>query len=335
MKVYSDLEYLKLNRIQKILYKIGRFFVNIPKWLLKIIKIIGRFFKKIGIKIYELFKDLAMTFVKGDYKTRISYLIMGFGNVTRGQIGRGILFFAFEVAFIVYMIFGGAYWLSMMPSLGIQGPTKELVPDSDGWDVMTTVYHDNSFKILLYSVLTIFFIIAFAYTWRLNIKQNVIAQGILDTKNRKKLSKERRIEVSKYKKSNPVSHKDDKIEIRRRKDEINKKYDDAINSLTVDNKVQLKADKDKLNKERKFELRHVREDRGLFEIKRNYYEQINACGKPLRSGREDLQSVVDDQFHKTLLALPVTGIIVFTVLPIVFMILVAYTNYDEIGRAHV
>ena len=164
--------------------------------------------------------------------------------------------------------------------------------------------------------------------WKLNIKQNVIAQGILDTKNRKKLSKERRIEVSKYKKSNPVSHKDDKIEIRRRKDEINKKYDDAINSLTVDNKVQLKADKDKLNKERKFELRHVREDRGLFEIKRNYYEQINACGKPLRSGREDLQSVVDDQFHKTLLALPVTGIIVFTVLPIVFMILVAFTNYD-------
>jgi len=37
---------------------------------------------------------------------------------------------------------------------------------------------------------------------------------------------------------------------------------------------------------------------------------------------------VDDQFHKTLLALPLTGIIIFTVLPIVFMILVAFTNYD-------
>jgi arabinogalactan oligomer/maltooligosaccharide transport system permease protein len=38
--------------------------------------------------------------------------------------------------------------------------------------------------------------------------------------------------------------------------------------------------------------------------------------------------MVDDQFHKTLLALPMTGILIFTVLPIVFMILVAFTNYD-------
>ena len=38
--------------------------------------------------------------------------------------------------------------------------------------------------------------------------------------------------------------------------------------------------------------------------------------------------MVDDQFHKTLLALPLTGILIFTVLPIVFMILVAFTNYD-------
>jgi arabinogalactan oligomer/maltooligosaccharide transport system permease protein len=38
--------------------------------------------------------------------------------------------------------------------------------------------------------------------------------------------------------------------------------------------------------------------------------------------------MVDESFHKTLLALPLTGIIVFTVLPIIFMILVAFTNYD-------
>ena len=37
---------------------------------------------------------------------------------------------------------------------------------------------------------------------------------------------------------------------------------------------------------------------------------------------------MDDQFHKTLLALPLTGILIFTVLPILFMILVAFTNYD-------
>ena len=37
---------------------------------------------------------------------------------------------------------------------------------------------------------------------------------------------------------------------------------------------------------------------------------------------------MDENFHKTLLALPVLGILIFTVLPIFFMILVAFTNYD-------
>ena len=332
MKVYSDLEYLKLNRIQKILYKTARFFIAIPRWLLNVLFAIGRFFKMLGIKIYTELKDIVMTFVNGDYKTRVSYVVMGFGNAMRGQIGRGVVFFAFEVAFIVYMIFGGGYWLSMMPSLGLQGPTKELVPDPDGWDVMTTVYHDNSFKILLYSVLTIFFMVAFVYTWRLNIKQNAIAQQILDTKSRNELSKQCKQEISAYKKSLPkltsAEKAQRKAERQAKIDSINKKYDEAIAALTVDNKVQLRHDTEKLNKERKFELKHVDDDPKLLEIEKKYYEQINACGKPLRSGKEDLQSIIDDQFHKTLLALPVTGIIVFTVLPIIFMILVAFTNYD-------
>ena len=55
---------------------------------------------------------------------------------------------------------------------------------------------------------------------------------------------------------------------------------------------------------------------------------ISAAGKKLKSGADDLRSLVDEQFYKTLLALPLTGIVVFTVLPIVFMILVAFTNYD-------
>jgi len=38
--------------------------------------------------------------------------------------------------------------------------------------------------------------------------------------------------------------------------------------------------------------------------------------------------LVDEKFYKTLLALPLTGITLFTVLPIVFMIFVAFTNYD-------
>lgn len=57
-------------------------------------------------------------------------------------------------------------------------------------------------------------------------------------------------------------------------------------------------------------------------------EEILASGKKLKSTKDDLRSLVDEQFHKTLLALPVTGILLFTVLPTIFMIMIAFTNYD-------
>ena len=229
MTTYSDLEFLKLSKGQKALYKLRRFFCSIPG-------AIGRFFAGIGKGLWKGVKavgrecaDIVSTFVHGDWKTKLSYLVMGFGCIARGQILRGLLFLLFEAVFIGYMVLAGGYWLSMLPSLGKIGPHEEYDMLFDSYK---TVYGDNSFKIMLYGVLTIFFIVAFIYTWRQNVKQNKLAEKIL------------------------------------------------------------------------------------------------AGGKKLKSGKEDLRSLVDDQFHKTLLALPMTGILVFTVMPIVFMILVAFTNYD-------
>ena len=227
----TDLDYLKLPKFKKFLYKLLSFFKAIPRWFLNLFKKIGRFFKKVGLKIGGEAKDIFLTFKNGDWKTRMSFLIFGFGHLARGQILRGIFFLLFELVFVVYLIFGGAYWLSMLGTLGTVGPHTEWV-DVGGIDVEKTIYGDNSFRILLYGILTIFFIIAFIYTWRINVKQN---------------------------------------------------------------KIQ---------------------------------EEILATGKPLKSGKDDLHSLVDDQFHKTLLALPITGIMIFTVLPIVFMIIIAFTNYD-------
>lgn len=230
MKKLDSLEYLKLSKFKKILYKLASFFAGIPGWFLRIIKAIGRFFVKLGKKIKDEAVDIVKTFINGDWKTKLSYLIMGFGSFARGQVLRGILFFLFEAVFIFYMVFAGGHWISQIGSLGVYGPVEEYNPILDQY---VYTYHDNSFKILLYSILTIIFIFAFIYTWRLNIKQNKIAEEIL------------------------------------------------------------------------------------------------ATGKKLKSGKQDLHSLVDDQFHKTLLALPVVGITVFTVLPILFMILIAFTNYDS------
>ncbi len=323
MRRYSDLEYLKLNKLQRFFYKIACFFVGIPGFFKRLGIKIWQFIKKIGLGIANIFVDLFLTFKNGDYKTRISYVLMGFGNMMRGQVGRGILFFVFEVVFILYMVFYGGYWLKMMPSLGLQGPEHIYDPDLDVW---ITIYHDNSFKILLYSVLSIFFIVAFVYTWRLNIKQNKIAQDILNTSERKELENEKKAQVKEYQLNHDkfVATQDEKAE---RRSSINKKYDDLVAALDINSRTY-KQDKKYIESNRRFELARINKDPKIVAIELEYKDKIDHTGKPLKSGKDDLQSLVDDQFHKTLLALPLIGIIIFTVLPIVFMILVAFTNYN-------
>lgn len=63
----------------------------------------------------------------------------------------------------------------------------------------------------------------------------------------------------------------------------------------------------------------------------NAYElQIQAQrGKHINTFVEDLREYLDKKFHITLLSLPVLGIVVFTLIPMLLLILVAFTNYDQ------
>ena len=54
--------------------------------------------------------------------------IMGFGNIARGQILRGLLFLAFEAVFIFYMVTTGSLWLSKLPVV--------YIDTSDGADII-------------------------------------------------------------------------------------------------------------------------------------------------------------------------------------------------------
>ncbi|MDE6505239.1 MAG: sugar ABC transporter permease [Clostridia bacterium] len=49
--------------------------------------------------------------------------------------------------------------------------------------------------------------------------------------------------------------------------------------------------------------------------------------KPAAGFKKEVSSLLDKNFHKTALTLPVIGVCVFSILPIVFMILIAFTNY--------
>ena len=166
--------------------------------------------------------------MKGDYKTRLSFFIMGLGQMMRGQWIKGLSFLITEVLFIVYMIrFGGSY-LSKLPTLGTVETHKEG---------RKTVYGDNSFLILLFGILTLIVIVVFVLLWYLNIKDNL------------------------------------------------------------------------------------------------KQEELIASGKTLPSNRKVLGSLLDGHFDKTLLAIPVSGIFLFTVVPIIFMICIAFTNYDDKHQA--
>ncbi len=185
---------------------------------------IGSFFAALGRGL----KEIGVTFVEGDFKTKISYLIFGFGPILRGQFLIGIAMLLLEVAFFWYMAGFGWQYLSKITTLGTVATQKVG---------RKTVYGDNSFLILLFGVLSLFAVIALIAVWYLNIKEN-------------------------------------------RKEEL-----------------LLKA------------------------------------GKKLPSNKESFLSLFDKNFDKTLLALPVTGIFIFTVVPIVFMICVAFTNYDANHQA--
>ena len=61
-----------------------------------------------------------------------------------------------------------------------------------------------------------------------------------------------------------------------------------------------------------------------------YRLQLQAySGRHVNTFAEDLRSYLDEKFHITLLALPALGVAVFTVIPILLLILVAFTNYDQ------
>ena len=52
-------------------------------------------------------------------------------------------------------------------------------------------------------------------------------------------------------------------------------------------------------------------------------------GKKVPTLIDDIKSLFDNNIHKLLLAIPVAGLVIFTVMPLLYMILMAFTNYDS------
>ena len=100
---------------------------------------------------------------KGGIETKLSMILMGFGNIVHGQLIKGLIYMALEVVYVVFMVMTGAHCLAMLPSLG-------SVEQQEYWDEATQVYMytkgDQSVLILLYGVATILITVLMVLAWR-------------------------------------------------------------------------------------------------------------------------------------------------------------------------
>ena len=196
------------------------------RWLATLGNSFIGFFKKIGSFFVGIWNIMRC----GNWKTRMSFLVMGFGCFAYAQPLRGGLFLAVEIGFVLFMIFTGSFYLSKLGTLGTE--VQQPIIDETGLQVGMTE-GDNSLAILLFGVSTILIIFMFAAVY-------------------------------------------------------------------------------------------------LRQLRNAYDNQQKAeFGMPISGAKTDLRNMLDKNFHTTLLALPTLGILIGTLIPLVFMILIAFTNYDR------
>ena len=58
-------------------------------------------------------------------------------------------------------------------------------------------------------------------------------------------------------------------------------------------------------------------------------QQIHNVNGKISNFKDDFKSLADRQYHKTLMTIPMAGLVIFTIIPLIFMIFVAFTNWDK------
>ncbi|MBQ8085421.1 MAG: sugar ABC transporter permease [Lachnospiraceae bacterium] len=123
--------------------------------------------KKERFSFVGYFKDLVTAIAKGDWSVKLSMLFMGAGYTFHKQVIKGILVTIIEIAFIMMCIFYAAPNLAKFGTLG----TVQFEQVLDPLTLQTTVNdYDNSFTILLNSIIALFLIVCFVFFWISNMK---------------------------------------------------------------------------------------------------------------------------------------------------------------------
>lgn len=170
---------------------------------------------------------------EGGVETKLSMVLMGFGNIVHKQKIKGLLYLAVEVAYLVFMAVYGVGFLGMLGSLG-------SVPQKEVWDEANQVYlytqGDQSVLILLYGVATALLTALMVWAWRGALKSAFQA------------------------------------------------------------------------------------------------ECLDKAGAHINTFAEDLKSLLHENLHRLLMTPPMIFILALTILPLIFMICMAFTNYSRIDN---
>lgn len=115
-----------------------------------------------GLKrLYHAMKD-------GSSATRLSFLIMGYGQLRRRQIVKGIVYLALQALFILFTAFLGGRYIAHLFS-GDLGTTLAGERWNEELQLFEKIQGDNSFLILLYGVASILLSILFVCIWVMNV----------------------------------------------------------------------------------------------------------------------------------------------------------------------
>jgi len=216
------------------------------------------------IIIYDFFKNVVMDFIKGDIFVKLSALVMGAGFFRRKQIMKGLIMTFFQGIIIYYTGTFGAFYLSKLGSLGTVEREIEFNFDTGKNEVND---FDNSFYILLFSIISLVILLVAAIIYLSNIR-NVRA-----------------------------------LEVR------------ARSGMEIPNIID--------------DIKFVSKNEKSTGFKRVYIIPVSVF---ILQKRRFFENIGDKRFHVTLLTLPCFGIVLFTIIPLIVMITVAFTNYDQFHR---
>ena len=116
--------------------------------------------KKAQTSFREVFK-------KGDFATKLSFLVMGAANFANKQWLKGIIFLTAEIGFIYWLIRNGFHALMMLGTLGTQ--QQGLVYD-DSLGIEVLKEGDNSMLLLLFGIAAILVCLSLIILYVINLK---------------------------------------------------------------------------------------------------------------------------------------------------------------------